>query len=161
MTQRYYLLFYTCILFIFLVSCVPPGNIRTKQLFFTEDKREDIISTAKDHIGSDYKSRGSTPSGFDCSGFTMYVYKKNGLNIPRKAATQFYAGRKITLKYAKPGDLVFFVITGNTISHVGIYSGDNNFIHAPSAGKNVSYASLDTDYWKKRYAGAATYFISR
>jgi gamma-D-glutamyl-L-lysine dipeptidyl-peptidase len=141
-----------------LISCVPPGNVRTKQLFFNEDKREDIVNTAKDYIGSDYKSKGSTPAGFDCSGFTMYVYKKNGLSIPRKAESQYYYGKKIALKYARPGDLVFFIINGSAVSHVGIYLGDNNFIHSPSAGKNVSYASIDMTYWKNRYSGAVTYF---
>jgi cell wall-associated NlpC family hydrolase len=159
LVQRFYLVIPYAVLFLFLISCVPPGNIKTKQLFFTEDKREDIVKTAKEYIGSDYQSRGTTPAGFDCSGFTMFVYNKNGLNIPRKAISQYNYGKKITLKYAKPGDLVFFIVNSSAISHVGIYLGDNNFIHSPSAGKSVSYASINTPYWKRRYAGAATYFI--
>ena len=143
------------------MSCVPPGYTKTRQIIFSEDKREDIVNTAKEYIGSDYQSKGSTPDGFDCSGFTMFVYKKNGLNIPRKALSQYNSGKKITLKYAKPGDLVFFIVKGSSVSHVGIYLGSNNFIHSPSSGKSVSYASINTPYWKKRYVGAATYFTGR
>lgn len=158
MIKHYYLFILSAVIILYQASCVPPGNIKTRQLIFSEDKREEIVNTAKSCIGTDYQSKGSTPDGFDCSGFTMYVYKKNGFNLPRKALSQFYSGKKITLKYAKPGDLVFFIIKGNKISHVGIYTGDKNFIHSPSSGKNVSYASISTPYWKKRYAGAATYF---
>jgi gamma-D-glutamyl-L-lysine dipeptidyl-peptidase len=160
LVQRHYLLIPYVVLFLLLTSCVPPGNIKTKQLFLSEDKRKNIVNTAKEYIGSDYQSTGITPAGFDCSGFTMFVYKKNGLNIPRKAISQYNYGKKITLKYTKPGDLVFFIVNGSAISHVGIYLGDNNFIHSPSTGKSVTYASINTPYWKRRYAGAVTYFTS-
>ena len=160
LTKNIYLLILS-VLIITITACSPPVNIRTKQSFLTEDKREDIIETAKNYLGTDYKSNGSSPAGFDCSGFTMFVFKKNGLSIPRNALSQYYAGRKTTLKYAKPGDLVFFMVNGNSISHVGIFLGDNDFIHAPSSGKSVSYASISAPYWKRRYAGAATYFVTR
>ena len=146
---------------VWITACSPPVNIRINQSFLTENKREDIVETAKNYLGTDYKRRGNSPAGFDCSGFTMYVFKKNGLSIPRNAASQYYAGKKTTLKHAKPGDLVFFMVNGNHISHVGIFLGDNDFIHAPSAGKSVSYANISNPYWRRRYAGAATYFIER
>jgi cell wall-associated NlpC family hydrolase len=159
--KRHYLFILFAIIFLFIVSCVPPGYTKTRQLNFPEDKRDDIVNTAKEYIGSGYQLNGSTPAGFDCSGFTMFVYKKNGLNIPRKALSQYYSGKKITLKYAKPGDLIFFIVRGTTVSHVGIYLGDNNFIHSPSAGKSVTITSINTPYWKKRYVGAATYFTTK
>ncbi|MFH0976434.1 MAG: C40 family peptidase [Spirochaetota bacterium] len=157
--MKTYSLFINLIFLIILnSSCTPSANIKTKQLFFPEDKRDEIVETAKKYIGSKYKGGGNTPDGFDCSGFTMFVYKQSSLNIPRKARSQYFSGKRITIKTAKPGDLVFFTLTNSRISHVGIYLGDNNFIHSPNIGKSVSYASLDTPYWKRRYVGAITYF---
>jgi len=150
---------YTILIFIsFLFSCTPPGYIREgREIVFYEDRRDEIVQTARNYIGVRYKNGGKTPDGFDCSGFTMFAYKENGYDIPRKATSQYFSGHKITLRSAKPGDLVFFNISGSRISHVGIYLGNNSFIHSPSPGKSVSYASMD-NYWGKRYTGAITYF---
>lgn len=156
--MRYRLLLFVIL---FLSSCTPPGYIRTQKLVFYEDKREEIVSTAKKYIGSRYKNGGNTPDGFDCSGFTYYVYRENELNIPRKASAQYYSGRKIRLQSAKPGDLVFFTINSNRISHVGIYMGDSGFIHSPSKGKGVSFSSIKNKYWKRRYTGTVTYFAEK
>lgn len=82
----------------------------------------------------------------------------NGLLIPHSAQQQFANGRRIGIRNAKPGDLVFFRISGWKISHVAIYMGDYRFIHAPSRGKNVSFDDIRKDYWRKRYAGTVTYF---
>lgn len=158
--NRYFLFILFTVLLLFPLSCVPPGYTKTKQLIFPEEKRDDIVNTAKAYFGAPYKNGGSSPAGFDCSGFSMFIYKKNGLNIPRKALSQYYSGKRITLKSAKPGDLVFFTVRSTQISHVGIYLGDNNFIHSPSSGKSILYASINTPYWKRRYVGAVTYFAS-
>lgn len=115
-----------------------------------------ILEIAKKYLGVPYRFGGSTPDGFDCSGFTGYVYAQIGQKLPRDAGDQFSAGRPV--KVPRVGDLVFFKIDGKKISHVGIYAGDLRFIHAPSTGKTVSFADMRIDYWKKRYAGARTLF---
>jgi len=120
-------------------------------------KRHTIVKTAEKYIGVKYKFGGKDPSGFDCSGYSSYVYKKVGVTLPHSAQQQYANGKRIGIKKAKPGDLVFFRIKGWKISHVGIYLGDYKFIHAPSKGKSVSVDDIRKDYWHKRYAGTVTY----
>ena len=141
-----------------LSSCSRQSILANDGWMFSLTQREKIVRTAKRYIGVKYKNSGSTPFGFDCSGFVKFVYKKNSINIPRNARDQFTFGKKISLKSAKPGDLVFFKILGKKISHVGIYIGNYKFIHSPSSGKRVSYASIKQTYWKKRFIGTATFF---
>ena len=119
-----------------------------------------MVETAKRYLGVPYRYGGESPDGFDCSGFVMYVYDRNGLRLPRATTEQYRSGRPVSRRSLRPGDLVFFSIRGGRISHVGIYTGGVSFIHAPSSGKRVSFARLDNDYWRKRYAGAVTYFSS-
>ncbi|MBW2182113.1 MAG: C40 family peptidase, partial [Deltaproteobacteria bacterium] len=100
----------------------------------------------------------SPSAGFDCSGLTMAVYQLNGLRLPRSSAEQYTYGNLISKKDLKKGDLVFFATSGgNKVSHVGVYVGNNKFIHAPSAGKSIHTESLSSRYYKKRYVGAKTY----
>ena len=120
-------------------------------------KRHTIVKTAEKYIGVRYKFGGSDPSGFDCSGYSYYVYKQIGIDLPHSAQQQYANGKRIGIKKAKPGDLVFFRITGWKISHVAIYLGDYKFIHAPSRGKSISVDDIRKDYWNKRYAGMVTY----
>lgn len=115
-----------------------------------------IVELADQYIGTPYKPGGNTPAGFDCSGFTSYVYSKAGHKLSRTADGQFAELRPI--KQPEIGDLVFFRISGSRISHVGIYVGDLKFIHAPSSGKTVEYADMRITYWKTRYAGARSVF---
>lgn len=145
-----------CCLFIY-VSCTAP-HARKSETHFPPGKRGNIIKTAEKFIGTKYRYGGSDPRGFDCSGFTTYVFRQNGLDIPRSAGAQFKGGTKVAINRAKPGDLVFFRISGSGISHVGIYAGDFRFIHSPSKGKRVRYDDIRKDYWRKRYAGTVTYF---
>jgi len=124
----------------------------------SESERAEIVRTAERFIGAPYRHGGATPRGFDCSGYVMYVYKQNGILLPREVHSQYDAGRHISLGQAQPGDLVFFRTSGRrSLSHVGIYVGGNRFIHAPSSGKRVTYANIDKPYWKKRYRGAVTF----
>jgi len=146
------------IIVLFISSCVPPAHMYRKGWMFEQDKREKIVRTAERYVGIKYKYGGATPFGFDCSGFVQFVYKKHGLDIPRGTDDQYSAGRKIGIGEVRPGDLVFFRINGSGISHVGIYAGENKFIHSPSSGKKISYADIESPYWKEKYAGAATYF---
>ena len=113
-----------------------------------------IAKTAHKYLGVDYVWGSTTTSGFDCSGFTRYVYKTVGYRIPRNARSQYR--RMHPIKEPSMGDLVFFKTRGATISHVGIYVGKRRFIHAPRPGKTIRYDSLDSKYWKKAYVGART-----
>jgi cell wall-associated NlpC family hydrolase len=150
---------FSCILLfsLFLTLCTPPDS-RIVSLSVPSGKRGDIIRTAEKYIGTRYRYGGSDPRGFDCSGFTSYVFKQHGFVIPRAAGAQFEDGRRVPINRAKPGDLVFFRISGSNISHVGIYAGDFRFIHSPSTGNRVRYDDIRKDYWRTRYAGTVTYF---
>ena len=121
---------------------------------------ESLVQTARRFIGTDYRWGGTSPEkGFDCSGLTMTVYRLNGLDLPRTALEQFSTGTPIPRKTLRPGDLVFFA-TGTTsrISHVGIYSGKGQFIHAPSRGNTIRTESMSNSYFTSRYKGARRYF---
>lgn len=116
-----------------------------------------IANIARKHLGTPYKFGGLSPStGFDCSGLTRYVYSNGGYSIPRNTHNQFDDLNPVVVP--APGDLIFFNINGNKVSHVGIYMGNFQFIHAPSTGKKVSYADIRNPYWKSRYAGSRSLF---
>jgi cell wall-associated NlpC family hydrolase len=116
-----------------------------------------IVNTSVRYIGVPYRWAGTSPAGFDCSGFTMTVYKMNGLSLPRMADEQYRAGTPITDGALMPGDLVFFSTYTRGISHVGIYLGQGYFIHA-SSSRGVMISSLSDTYWGRRYIGARRYF---
>jgi cell wall-associated NlpC family hydrolase len=103
-----------------------------------------------------YRRGGRTPtSGFDCSGFVRYVFRQGiGAELPNTSAAQFRSGQAVARDALRGGDLVFFRTRGKHVSHVGIYLGDDRFIHAPSSGKTVSVSRLTDRYWARRYAGA-------
>ncbi len=116
----------------------------------------DLLRHASSAIGTPYRKGGaSAETGFDCSGFVLAMYEKTvGLTLPRTAALQAAAGKKIERHELKPGDLVFFNTMRRQFSHVGIYMGEGNFIHSPRSGARVRVESLNTPYWKTRYNGA-------
>jgi cell wall-associated NlpC family hydrolase len=122
--------------------------------------RAEILRTAERFIGTPYKWGGeSTVSGFDCSGLTRVVYQLNGLDLPRTSRDQWAAGRPVDERGLSKGDLVFFATRGGTkVSHVGIYLGEERFLHAPSRGNAIQVASLSGDYYRARYLGARSYF---
>lgn len=113
-----------------------------------------VISTAKRYLGVKYVWGGTTPSGFDCSGFTQYVFAQHGISLPRVSGDQFNVGRAVSLNSLQPGDLVFFSLDQDkVIDHVGIYIGNGQFINA-SSSKGVTIYPLGS-YWKSHVVGAS------
>jgi cell wall-associated NlpC family hydrolase len=121
------------------------------------DRAAEAVVSALNYIGVRYRHGGnSAETGFDCSGFTRYIFENSlGLMLPRRADQQANASGFVAVKREdlQPGDLVFFNTMRRTFSHVGIYIGDNRFIHAPSSGKDVRTDDLDFAYWAKRFTG--------
>jgi cell wall-associated NlpC family hydrolase len=120
------------------------------------DRAAELVMHAMGLIGIRYKYGGGTPeSGLDCSGLVGLVFKEAwGLNLPRKSEEISRVGQRIDAVDLQPGDLVFYNTLRRSFSHVGIYLGDQRFIHAPAAGGKVRIESMDVTYWKKRYNGA-------
>lgn len=116
----------------------------------------DMLSYAMNLIGVKYKYGGSQPTtGFDCSGYVGHVFSQMaGLSLPHNALSISRLGKKVTPDELQPGDLVFFNTLKRSFSHVGIYVGNNRFIHAPSAGRSVEVVSLQDKYWSQRFNGA-------
>jgi cell wall-associated NlpC family hydrolase len=112
------------------------------------------VSAAAGLIGTPYRNGGTTPDGFDCSGFTQYVYREAGIALPRSVQEQFAVGIPVDRDRLRAGDLVFFAIDGQTVSHVGLAVGPDRFVHAPSSRGRVREESIATSYWEPRYAGA-------
>ena len=121
--------------------------------------RKEIARTANRFIGVRYRWGGqSSSTGFDCSGLTMVVYRLNGLELPRSSRQQWKTGRPVNPGKLSTGDLVFFATNGDgRVSHVGIYIGNNKFLHAPGSGRKIRISSMSKKYYKSRYLGARTY----
>ena len=111
-----------------------------------------ITQEASKYIGVKYVYGGTTVNGFDCSGYTQYVYKQLGLSIPRTSLSQWETGTAISKANLNVGDLVFFNTTGRVASHVGIYIGNDQFIHAGSS-TGVTIASMNSSYWAPKFDG--------
>lgn len=113
-----------------------------------------LLKVARSQLGTPYRYGGNSPGkGFDCSGFTSWVYRQVGVKLPRTAAAQYRHSQRVKKAELKRGDLLFFRIDGRSVSHVAIYAGDGRFIHAPSSGKKVSFARLDNPYWTRVWVG--------
>lgn len=117
---------------------------------------QDAIDQALDLLGIRYRKGGSSPeAGFDCSGFVGHVFREGmGLILPRSSRELSRTGEEIKKSELQPGDLVFFNTMRRAFSHVGIYLGDNQFVHAPRAGGRVRVEDMNDSYWKKRFNGA-------
>lgn len=126
------------------VSSVPPSSSGS------------AVSIAYQYLGVPYVYGGASPSGFDCSGFTMYVYNQLGISLPHGATPQLKYGTYVSRSELQPGDLVFFSDGSYPASHVGIYVGDDQFIHASSSTGNgycVCVSSLNTNYYSRNFVG--------
>jgi hypothetical protein len=127
--------------------------IKDDSVFIYNRIRTDIVGKAHDYIGVRYRYGQSSEKGFDCSGYVKFIYGVFGFTLPHSSYEQYRMCKHLEASEAQPGDLVFFNTRGKGRSHVGIYLGENRFIHAPSRGKFVSIDSLNSDYFKRRFAG--------
>jgi len=120
------------------------------------DRASNLVVNAMGFLGVPYKRGGnSAETGFDCSGFVRAMYEQTvGLLLPRRADQQAAATQVIDKKELQPGDLVFFNTMRRSFSHVGIYVGDNKFIHAPRSGAEVRVEDMGVSYWARRFNGA-------
>jgi cell wall-associated NlpC family hydrolase len=122
-----------------------PGDI--------EDRGKEAVRVAAAYIGTPYRSGGTTEKGVDCSGLTFAVYRQVGVRLPRTSDAQSRVGVAIDLDDLSPGDLLFFG-KGSNVSHVGIYAGKGEFIHASTRARSVRYDRLDNKYFRNRYLSA-------
>ncbi|MBE0621624.1 MAG: C40 family peptidase [Burkholderiales bacterium] len=120
------------------------------------DRASNVALQALAHLGTPYRAGGLSPqTGFDCSGLVVYVYRESaGLALPRNTLDLSHLGEPIERGALRPGDLIFYNTQRREYSHVGIYLGEDRFIHAPSSGGEVRVENLNADYWTRRYSGA-------
>lgn len=122
----------------------------------TQASVQDAVDQAMDLLNIPYRRGGSAPeTGFDCSGFVSHVFRQSiGLILPRSSRELSRTGENVQKDELKPGDLVFFNTMRRAFSHVGIYLGNNQFVHAPRSGASVRVEDIRDSYWKRRYNGA-------
>jgi len=111
-----------------------------------------VIAEAKKFIGIPYKFGGTTPKGFDCSGFVYYTHKRIGKTLPRSSTLMYQKGKTVHKSSLRPGDLLFFSTYKKGASHVAIYIGNSLMIHATSKGVKID--NLNSAYWKSKFVGA-------
>ncbi len=147
-----------------MLCCLPAAAAETESepnflvstLSSFTDRAAQLAIQAMSLVGINYRRGGSSPeNGLDCSGLVRYVFKETqGKDLPRTSAEISKLGESVDKQDLQPGDLVFFNTLRRTFSHVGIYLGENKFIHAPSSGGAVRIDSMDLSYWKARFNGA-------
>jgi cell wall-associated NlpC family hydrolase len=151
-----------------LAGCAPfrPGLpsdpvVREQSLEAARGAGAVIAREAREQIGMPYRYGGDDPRrGFDCSGLVAYVHAQEGIAVPRTAAAQYAAARKVDREELQAGDLVFFrLVPGSReVTHVGVYTGQGRFVHAPQSGRNVGEASLDEPFFRERFAGSGRFY---
>ena len=114
----------------------------------------ELVGAALSLRGAPYRNGGTDPSGFDCSGFTQYVFSQFGLSLPREVREQYRVGKTVKAEELAPGDILFFTTTAPGPSHVAIAIGGDQFVHAPSSTGVVRVEHLSSSYWSPRYLGA-------
>ena len=119
--------------------------------------RRHVLDVALAQTGQPYRYGGETPAeGFDCSGLVQYSYAAAGHHVPRTARAQRNATRGVRREQLRPGDLVFFEIGASKSPHVGLYLGDERFLHAPSSGGQVRIDRLESPYWRRHFSGGGS-----
>ncbi|MFZ5898134.1 MAG: LysM peptidoglycan-binding domain-containing protein [Bacillota bacterium] len=131
------------------LSTLPPAPVSRSG----DGVARDILDVAHAQLGKPYVWGSSGPDGFDCSGFTSYVFKQFGISLSHSSYEQFKQGVSVSSDELQPGDLVFFTTYSKGASHVGIYTGDGQFIHA-SSSKGITYTSMSDSWYGPRYLGA-------
>jgi len=136
---------------------VPEQRVKPRP---ASDKAARIIRMARSFIGYPYTWGGDRPeTGFDCSGLIWFVYRRNGIPLPRVSWQQFGAGSPVKQQEVRPGDLVFYQVNKSGKSlHAGIVTERGTFVHAPSSGKRVMESSLTQPYWIEHYIGTRRVF---
>ncbi len=121
-----------------------------------QGSRSPVVAAARSLTGAPYKWGGESPqTGFDCSGLTWWAYRQVGVDLPRVSYDQYEAGRAVSRRDIRPGDLVFFRLRGNRKNvHVGIATDQSSFIHSPSEGGRVREETFDAPYWREHFIGA-------
>jgi cell wall-associated NlpC family hydrolase len=117
------------------------------------DRGYEVVELAQQYLGTPYRSGGTSTNGVDCSGLTFAVYREVGVKLPRSSDEQVNVGAPVSRDSLAPGDLIFFGSSGN-VSHVGIYAGGGEFIHASTSARSVRFDRLDTKYFANRYVAA-------
>ena len=118
-------------------------------------KAQAVVNLAYSKIGSPYVWGAEGPNSFDCSGLTSYVFRNAaGVSLPRTSSAQAGFGKTVSRANLQPGDLVFFNTNGSGVSHVGIYVGGGKMVHAPSSGKSVTTADINSSYYSSRFVTA-------
>ncbi|WP_425060796.1 hypothetical protein SCACP_15460 [Sporomusa carbonis] len=130
------------------------GNSEVSRSQLAQRTGQQIAGLAQEYLGVPYVWGGSSAAGFDCSGFTYYVYSRQGIFLPRVADDQYNFGRRIPLADIQPGDLVFYSTYAPGPSHVGIYVGNGQFIHASSGAGQVTLTAMSKPYYQARFLGA-------
>jgi cell wall-associated NlpC family hydrolase len=113
-------------------------------------KAASVVATALKYVGAPYARGGTTPAGFDCSGFVMFVYGRHGIALPHSAERQYRMGAAVPRDRLEPGDVVFF----DRLGHSGIYIGNGRFVHATKPGDVVKVSSIDEEWYRRRWVGA-------
>ena len=115
-------------------------------------KGSSVIETAQSQVGKRYRAGGASPQkGFDCSGLVWWSYKQHGINVPRITTDQAKAGKSISKKHLRPGDIVIFRTSNSPRGlHSGLYCGNDAFVHSPGKGKRVCLDKLSANYWKSK-----------
>lgn len=137
-------------------SLTQPASATLGLVKWAGEKSQELMATSLSLLGVRYRLGASDPAlGFDCSGFVQHVYKQAlGLLLPHNAYSMSLQGKTVGVNELQPGDLVFFNTVRRQFSHVGIYIGENRFIHAPSHGKGVQVDDMNDLYWGRRFNGA-------
>lgn len=139
-------------------SSPAPKPMKFQPSSAAHSKSHPAVNIAEKMIGTPYRYGGASPSrGFDCSGLVYYSYRNAGIKVPRTTELLYGDTFPVDPRALEPGDLLFFSIRGK-ISHVGIYVGGMRFVHSPSSGKTVSYASLNNPYWREHLIRAGRLF---
>ena len=140
-----------------VVHSIPSASAVPVRASRSSDSADELIGSAMGLLGVAYRYGGTSAStGFDCSGFMQHIFRRSmGLNLPRTSAEQAKMGVGVSRGELQPGDMVFFRTMGRgRISHVGLYIGNDRFIHAPRTGKRIEITSLSNKYWNAKYAFA-------